>query len=197
MFPSKTISLPKWVEEVIDDHLIYPALEDRMSLAIRLAEANIQNDGGPFGACVFETESGKLIAPGVNLVIQENCSLAHAESIAIMLAQEMLQTYDLGAPGLPSMELVTSAQPCIQCYGNLWWSGLKRLVIGASKRDVEEITGFQEGPLPRDWIAKLENRGPLPPITVIKDVLRKQASEVLHQYILRDGKVYNPSADHL
>lgn len=195
MLPTKTLSLPLWVEDAISDQIVYPALDDRMALAIKLAKTNIQHGGGPFGACVFETESGKLISPGVNLVVQLNCSLAHAESIAIVMAQQIWQTHDLSSPNLPAMELVTSAQPCIQCYGNLWWSGLKRLVIGASKRDVEEITGFQEGPLPHNWIRQLEKRSPLPPIKVVTNVMREQARDVLKHYIQRGGTVYNPSGD--
>jgi tRNA(Arg) A34 adenosine deaminase TadA len=192
MFPSKTFSLPDWVTELIGNQLIYPSSEDRMALAIQLAEKNIQHGGGPFGACVFESESGKLIAPGVNLVMQQNCSLAHAEAVAIMLAQHICGTYDLGSVNIPSMELVSSAQPCIQCYGNLWWSGIKRLVIGATTQDVEEITGFQEGPLPHDWILRLEKRSPLPSIEVITNVRRQQAREVLKIYIQQGGNVYNP-----
>ncbi len=90
------------------------------------------------------------------------------------------------------MELVTSSQPCIQCYGNLWWSGLRRLVVGARKEDVETLTGFAEGPLPADWTEQLEHRPPLHPIAVIRDVLREEACAVLRRYRQQGGKVYNP-----
>jgi tRNA(Arg) A34 adenosine deaminase TadA len=193
MFPAKTISLPDWINAVIGEKTVYPSLEERMDLAIRLAENNVLHGGGPFGACVFEIESGQLIAPGVNLVIQQNCSLAHAESVALMMAQHICQTHDLGTADLPDMELVTSAQPCIQCYGNVWWSGIKRLVVGARKSDVEEITGFKEGPLPHDWSELLEDRPPLPSVTVIKDLMREQACDILRTYIQAGGKVYNPT----
>lgn len=196
MFPSVTFELPPWVNEIIGDrNRLYPRLEDRMALVIQLAERNIHEGGGPFGAGVFETHSGKLIAPGVNMVLQKKCSLAHAESIAIMIAQQACHTYDLSSEGAPAMELVSSAQPCIQCFGNLWWSGIKRLVVGANKQDVEELTGFQEGPVPHNWIAQLEQRSPLPPISVVKDVMRNEAREVLEQYITMGGQVYNPSFD--
>ena len=90
------------------------------------------------------------------------------------------------------MELVTSAQPCTQCYGNLWWSGLRRVVIGARKEDVEALTGFIEGPLPADWDRQLESRAPLQPVAVIRDILRPQAQAVLQRYRARGGVVYNP-----
>ena len=194
MFPSKSITLPVWIKDVVAGQHVYPTIQDRMGLAIELAAHNVRHGGGPFGACVFESESGKLIAPGVNLVVQENCSLAHAEAVALMIAQQVCQSYDLGADALPSMDLVSSAQPCIQCFGNVWWSGIKRLIVGARKEDVEAITGFDEGPLPRDWVAQLQNRSPLPPVTVIRDVMRSDARSVLEAYIARGGTVYNPAS---
>ena len=92
------------------------------------------------------------------------------------------------------MELVTSAQPCIQCYGILWWSGLQRLVIGARKEDVEQITGFMEGSLPPDWIQQLAVRPPLPPVTVVRDVLREEARAVLQRYRQMDRPIYHPGS---
>ncbi len=162
-------------------------------MVIELAKRNSMEGGGPFGAAVFDTHSGKLIAPGVNLVVQNHCSLAHAEAVAIIIAQQVCKTYDLGSASMPAMELVSSAQPCIQCYGNLWWSGIQRLIVGARKQDVEEITGFQEGPVPHNWIAQLEERSPLPPVEVVTDVMRDEVREILRHYIATGGTVYNPS----
>ncbi len=196
MYPNATFECPDWIVEVIDDSKhTYDTLEARMDLVIRLAERNIREGGGPFGAAVFEIETGKLVAPGVNRVVSSHSSLAHAEAMAIAVAERVLKTHDLGAPELPAMELVTSAQPCIQCYGILWWSGLHRLVIGANHEDVESITGFHEGPLPENWAARLENRHPLPPIEVIRDVRREEARRVLHAYRKSGGIVYNPGAN--
>lgn len=193
MYPTVRLDLPAWIaDEVGDPDRRFPTLEDRMALVIRLAARNVEMGGGPFGAGVFEMETGKLVAPGVNMVVPLNCSLAHAEALAIMVAQQVHQCYDLSAKGLPPMELVTSAQPCIQCYGNLWWSGLQRVVIGATKEDVEVLTGFMEGPLPHDWAEQLENRPPLAPVAVVTDVMRDQARSVLASYRLRGGPVYNP-----
>ncbi len=194
MYPTVNLWLPAWIEEeVMESDEAFESVEDRMAFVIRLAERNIEAGGGPFGAGVFEMESGKLVSPGVNMVIPLNCSLAHAEAMAIMIAQRVCKSYDLSASHLPPMELVTSAQPCIQCYGNLWWSGLRRLVVGARNEDVEAITGFAEGPLPNEWAQHLEHRPPLQPIAVISDVLREQAKRVLQHYRDVDGPVYNPT----
>src|SRR5947207_4729259 len=49
--------------------------------------------GGPFGAAVFETASGRLVAAGVNSVTRlQNCVL-HAEVVAIMLAQHRVRSF--------------------------------------------------------------------------------------------------------
>ena len=58
-----------------------------MRLAIELSRLNIQHGtGGPFGAAIFERETGRLLAPGVNLVTSLDCSVFHAEMVAIMVA---------------------------------------------------------------------------------------------------------------
>lgn len=195
VYPTADLWLPAWVEdEVVQAGKVFERIEDRMAFVIHLAERNIEANGGPFGAGVFEIESGRLVAPGVNMVVPLNCSLAHAEAMAILIAQRVCGSYDLGASHLPPMELVSSAQPCIQCYGILWWSGLRRLVVGARKTDVEAITGFAEGPLPNDWAEHLEHRSPLEPITVITDILREDARRVLQRYRDAGGPVYNPSS---
>lgn len=194
MYPDIILHLPEWIAgEFQSPAQYFPTLEERMAFVIRLAERNIQEGtGGPFGAAVFAQETGELIAPGVNIVVASHCSLAHAEAVAIMLAQQICGTFDLSADFLPPLELVTSAQPCIQCYGNIWWSGLQRLIVGASKADVEGLTGFQEGPVPENWVETLEHRPPLPPIRVIQNVLREEACAVLRAYAENGGLVYNP-----
>jgi tRNA(Arg) A34 adenosine deaminase TadA len=163
-----------------------------MRLTIALAAHNVESDtGGPFGAAIFERDSGVLIAPGINMVRSSNCSVAHAEAVAIALAQQVLQTYDLGASHLPALELVTSAQPCIQCFGNVWWSGVKRLVTGASLQQTEALTGFDEGPVPLDWAERLRNRKPHDlAVEVIENVLADEACQVLASYQAKGGIIY-------
>jgi tRNA(Arg) A34 adenosine deaminase TadA len=160
---------------------------DRMALVIDLARKNVDADtGGPFGAGIFDMQSGRLVAPGVNMVIPGNCSAAHAEIMAIIVAQKIMGTYDLGGEGLPAMELVTSAEPCAMCLGAVVWSGVRRLVCGARDLDARAI-GFDEGPKPDDWTSALQHRG----IAVVRDVGRPEAAAVLKHYVERGGRVYN------
>jgi len=166
---------------------IFTSIEERMRLVITLARLNIEHKtGGPFGAAVFEQESGKLIAAGVNIVIAANCSIAHAEIVAISIAQQMLGHYDLSSKETPSYELVTSTAPCAMCLGAIPWSGIRRVICGARDEDARSI-GFDEGTKPQNWVLSLETRG----ITVIQDVLREEAQKVLSQYRGSGGIIYN------
>ena len=80
----------------------------------------------------------------------------------------------------------TSSQPCCQCYGATVWAGIDRLLIGARSEDVMELTEFDEGPLPADWIGELERRR----IAVTRDLLRDQARAVLRAYGEGGGERY-------
>jgi tRNA(Arg) A34 adenosine deaminase TadA len=158
-----------------------------MALAIDLARENARRaSGGPFGAIVFEAKSGRVVAAGVNRVEQTGQSLAHAEMLAIALAQHARETYDLGKRA--AHELVTSSEPCAMCFGAIPWSGVRRLVCGARASDAEAI-GFDEGPKPGSWVRALQRRG----IAVTRDVRRSEAVEVLREYAAGGRRIYNPS----
>ncbi len=73
--------------------------------------------------------------------------------LAYMVAQQRLASYRLNEQG-GHYTLATSAQPCCQCYGATVWAGIDTLLIGARAEDVEELTEFDEGPLPADWLRR-------------------------------------------
>lgn len=186
-YPSVTLRLPDWVDEVIDPDRCYPTTEDRVGLAIELSRLNVlHGTGGPFGAAVFDLEQGRLIAPGVNLVVSSSAAVAHAEIVAVAVAGAALGTFDLGSPGLPRMVLVASTEPCAMCFGAVPWSGVRRLVCAARDEDARAV-GFDEGPKMIDWQSALESRG----IEVIRDVERAAAVSVLEAYAALGGVIYN------
>ena len=127
----------------------------------------------------------RVIAIGVNRVMPHTCSLAHAENMAYMLAQQRLQTPRLNDRMAP-VTLATSSQPCCQCYGATVWAGIDRLLIGARAEDVMELTEFDEGPLPADWVGELNKRG----IEVVRDLRRDDARAVLDAYGQAGGDRY-------
>ena len=138
---------------------------------------------------MFEKQSGKLVSVGVNVVLLERCSAAHAEMMALMLAQQKLGNHDLGHPDLPVHQLVTSGKMCVMCLGNVIWSGIREVLASAQPEDIESIVGFDEGPSPVDYDAQLEKRG----IRIIPKFLREEGCAILQRYVAIEGEVYNPS----
>jgi tRNA(Arg) A34 adenosine deaminase TadA len=187
-FAEVTLRLPDWVEDFLSaEGRIYPTVEDRVRFAIELSRSNVRRGtGGPFGAAIFERETGRLLAPGVNLVTSLKCSVFHAEIVAIMVAQSILGGFDLGGSGRPVYELVASTEPCAMCLGATTWSGVRHLVCGARDEDAARV-GFDEGAKPTEWVPSLERRG----ITVERDALRNEAASVLREYAESGGEIYN------
>ena len=187
-FPKVVLQLPGWIENALaDSEQICPTVEERMRLVVKLAQLNIEHEtGGPFGAGIFESKSGRLISAGVNLVESADCSIAHAEMIAIAIAQRVIGCYDLGGEKDAAYQLVTSTEPCAMCLGAIPWSGVRSVVCGARDEDARSI-GFDEGIKPPNWVKSLDSRG----IPVVRDVLRKQAKAVLLEYDRRGGLIYN------
>jgi len=182
------ISLPSWAETAVDWQRRYDTDFDKMRLAVALSRLNVERDtGGPFGAAVFELGSGRLVAIGVNSVVRLNCSALHAEVVALMLAEQERRSFTLSAPGLPRHELVTSCEPCAMCLGATLWSGVKRLVCGATRDDATRL-GFDEGPVFPASYEYLSHAG----IEIVREVGRDEARAVLELYRARSGPIYNP-----
>jgi len=183
--------LPGWMNGFIGTWLSKPdagltTVEQRMQLAIALAVENVRNQtGGPFGAIVVAEDSGMLVGVGVNLVTSLRMSMAHAEIVALSLAQRAVDCWDLGSTS--RTQLVTSCEPCAMCFGAVPWSGVSSIVCGARKEDAA-AAGFDEGDKPDDWAASLRKRG----IEVRLDVLRDEAAQVLRAYADQQGAIYNP-----
>ena len=183
------LAQPDWASgelEKLPEYL--PVVEERMDAVIRFSRLNIEfGTGGPFAAGVFESVSGRLVTIGVNRVVHHNCSSAHAEVMALSLAQQTLGSFDLGGRGMPEHQLVVNWRPCAMCYGALVWSGARSLVVAGSGSELEEITGFDEGPIHPDWVGQLEQRG-----IVVTDGVRTDAAIQVFEHFRESGAlVYN------
>jgi tRNA(Arg) A34 adenosine deaminase TadA len=186
-FPAMTFQLPDWIDRLIDPERAYPGVDEQMDLVIDLSRRNVElGTGGPFGAAVFEQESGRLVAPGVNLVVPSSSAIAHAEIVAVALAGVATGGFDLGRPDLPRTVLVASTEPCAMCFGAVPWSGVSGLICGARDEDARAV-GFDEGPKVADWETALVERG----IGVTRDVHRPEARAVLEAYATAGGTIYN------
>ena len=185
--PEIRIAYPSWVAQRVDWTALYPTDADRMGLAIALARWNVlEGTGGPFGAAVFERDSGTLVAVGVNLVVPLANSALHGEMVAFMMAQARLRSYTLAGEEMPAHELATSCEPCAMCLGATLWSGVRRVLCGATRDDAVRLN-FDEGPVFEASYDYLAARG----VEIIRGVRRTEAAEVLALYRQRAGVIYN------
>lgn len=153
---------------------------------------NLQNDmqsytqtgHGPFIAAIYD-ETGNLITKNANTVINETCSNNHAEINAIKAAQKILRTHDLSKYNL---KIYITAEPCMMCLGAIMWSGIKEIYYGVSSKNVEKITGFDEGFKP-NWLEEFKKRN----ITVYGNIEEKTGMKELQNYMNQDKIVYKPA----
>jgi tRNA(Arg) A34 adenosine deaminase TadA len=178
---------PGWVNVVVDWDRPYETDEERMRLAIAIARENVDREtGGPFGAVIVESLSGRVVSVGMNAVVRMHNAVLHGEMVAFMMAQRQVRSYTLAAPGMPVHELVTSCEPCAMCLGATLWSGVKRVICGAARDDASRLK-FEEGPVfPESW-RYLEARG----VKVVRNVLREEARAVMELYRAKRGAIYN------
>ena len=185
--PVVRVEYPDWVSDVVDHKRHYATDAEKMQVAIAVSRANVERGtGGPFGAAIFEVRTGKLVSVGMNSVVRLNNCTLHGEMVAFMMAQQVVGTFSLSAPGLPVHELFTSCEPCAMCLGATLWSGVKRVVYAAGRADASRLN-FEEGPVFPESYAYLEARG----IEIVRDVLRGEARAVLELYRTMSGQIYN------
>jgi tRNA(Arg) A34 adenosine deaminase TadA len=180
------IEYPDWVIQQIDWERCYRAPEERMRFVIGLARENVlHRTGGPFGAAVFESQTGRLVSVGVNLVVSQQNAMLHAEIVALMMAQHRLRSFTLNTDPKIQYELVTSCEPCAMCLGAIFASKVRRVVWGASREDAIRI-GFDEGPVFPESYEYLKARG----IEFIENICCAEARAVLDLYIQHGGIIY-------
>ena len=185
--PAIRIDYPDWVASVVDWDRRYAGDEEKMRLAIDVSRENVaRGTGGPFGAAIFEMETGALVAVGMNSVVRLNNCTLHGEMVAFMMAQARLSCFTLRSETGPRYELVTSCEPCAMCLGATLWSGVRRVVCGAHRDDARRLN-FDEGPVFPESHAYLEARG----IQIVHGVLREEANAVLELYRTSQGVIYN------
>lgn len=118
--------------------------------AIRLASANVENGGGPFGAVI--ARGGEIIATGVNRVTANCDPTAHAEVSAIRAAAQKLGTFNLAG-----CDIYSSCEPCPMCLGAIYWARLDRLFYGNTKADAARI-GFDDAFIYKELALPLPER---------------------------------------
>ena len=105
-----------------------PYNKEFMLEAIRVANENIENQGGPFGAVIVK--DGKIIAASGNSVTTDNDPTAHAEVNTIRKACKQLGTFNL-----EGCEIYSSCEPCPMCLSAIYWAHIDKLYYATTKDD--------------------------------------------------------------
>ena len=176
---------PDWLDGVVRPRLGADATDAaRMAWVAELVERQVDaRTGGPFAAAVFSGLSGDVLGVGVNRVEATSTCVAHAEVLALAEAGQALGRYTLEGH---AAVLVTSTEPCAMCLGAVGWSGVERVVCGATDGDARAI-GFDEGDKPHDWEGALRRRG----VTVVTSVGAGRVQAAMQRYAAEGGTVYN------
>jgi len=107
-----------------------------LELACSLAEQNVNNEGGPFGAVIVK--DGQVIATGVNRVTTDCDPTSHAVINAIREACKILKTHNLS-----DCTLYTSCEPCPMCLSACYLSQIKQGYYDATREDAARV-GFDD-----------------------------------------------------
>jgi tRNA(Arg) A34 adenosine deaminase TadA len=133
---------PKWVEQIVTPQSAPLDRTALMRICCDLARENVRHGGGPFAALAMQ--NGRIVETGWNSVIPSSDSTAHAEIVCLRRLQRKLGSHDLSNQN--GLELLCSCAPCIQCFGAIYWSGVKLVTSCGTKQDAEAV-GFYEGPV--------------------------------------------------
>ena len=146
-----------------------------MRLALREAEAALEEDEVPIGAVI--AHAGQVIAAAHNQREQLRDPTAHAEMIAITQAAEAL-----GDWRLEGCTLYVTLEPCAMCAGAIVLARLPRVVYGAADPKAGAVTTLYQ--LLND--PRLNHRA-----EVIAGVLAEPCGEIISRFFAqkrREGK---------
>jgi guanine deaminase len=148
---------PVWVTEIareVDGGEPAELLDATVAIACESA----RRQHGPFGSLVADRD-GNVVAAGHNRVVANHDSTAHAEITALRRAEGKLDTHDLAATARGPLVLYASCEPCIMCFGAIYWSGLEEIAAAARAHHAEAL-GFAEGPVTDEmWTTAREDKG--------------------------------------
>ena len=111
--------------------------------------------------CVI-VNNNDIISRSSNMVELLNDSTAHAELIAITSAQN-----SLNSKNLDNCILYTTLEPCLMCYGAIYWSKINTVVYGAS----DKKRGFSRHSIDLDR-----------KINIINGFMEKESKELLNSF---------------
>ncbi|HOL48817.1 MAG TPA: nucleoside deaminase [bacterium] len=142
---------------------IYKSDNEKMLVALKEAEKAFNKNEVPIGAAAFYNNS--LIAKDYNKVIKFNNTMAHSEILVLKKCSKKFNNFRLN-----NIELFTTIEPCIMCFGALIHSRIKRLVYGANNPKFG-FTKFIKN------INLLNHK-----IEIKKNILHKECTQILKEF---------------
>jgi tRNA(Arg) A34 adenosine deaminase TadA len=112
---------------------------DHLRRAIAVALRARERGDRPFGA-VLVGGDGRVLAEGANTEQTERDLTGHAET---NLLREAGRVHD--PETLAGATLYASGEPCAMCAGAIFWSGVGRVVYGASAERIRTLTASAAG----------------------------------------------------
>lgn len=98
-----------------------------MEIALEEAKKGILRGEQPYGAVLVA--DGEIVATSHNEVMSSHDHLNHSEVVAI-------KKYLSSRTAIPKdLTLVTTCEPCVNCFGTAWKAGVNRFVYGTSLED--------------------------------------------------------------
>ena len=148
-----------------------------MSSALNLARDGLKSGQAPFGAVIVRDR--EVLSADHNRVRQPRDIAAHAEIQAIRLACHKLETLDLSG-----CTLYSTCEPCPMCFGAICWSGIRRIVFGASIADAEQTGLKQLRYVPKELVSMGSDA-----IEIVAGVMRDESKALLSEFarIQRDA----------
>ena len=148
-----------------------------MRAAIRLSIAKMRAGcGGPFGAVIVK--GGRIVGRGWNQVTSTNDPTAHAEVVAIRDACKRLKSFQLDG-----CDLYTSCEPCPMCLSAIYWSRLRKVYYGNTRKDAAKIA-FDDDFIYEQVALPIHKR-----TLVMKEFLRDEALAAFKEWAAKTDKV--------
>ena len=102
-----------------------------------IAHEAMEKGNHPFGALLADKGGNILLEQGNEFT--EGGSAYHAETLLLLKAAKLYSPEKLA-----ECTLYSNFEPCCMCTGALYWTNVRRLVFGATEKDLLRFTGDNE-----------------------------------------------------
>ena len=104
---------------------------------VEIAREAVKKGNHPFGALLADKDGNILMEQGNEF--QEGGSAYHAETLLLLKAARRYSPEELSG-----CTLYSNFEPCCMCTGALYWTNVRRLVFGATEKELLLFTGDNE-----------------------------------------------------